>query len=198
MSVISVSTTYTTAYQVSADITGQLVVKTGSGPTEAFRIDTSGNIGINTSTPATYGMVTINSGANPVVLGMSSGNNNILSYTKTQYTALTASSTYDVFRFLNQSGTVIGNTTISGHFYIYAQTSGGNSYSAVYSVVTNGNGTSQSSLNSVSSSTRGTSPVSTVQLAADGSSGAIKLQIVTNSATGANYYAQVMFIGMVF
>jgi len=49
MSIVSASTTNTTAYQVTADTTGQLVFQTGSGPSEAVRIDASGNVGIGTS-----------------------------------------------------------------------------------------------------------------------------------------------------
>ena len=44
MSIVSASTTNSTAYQVTADTTGQLVFQTGSGPTEAVRIDASGNV----------------------------------------------------------------------------------------------------------------------------------------------------------
>jgi hypothetical protein len=166
----------------------------GTGNTERARIDTSGNLLVGTTTAT--GMVTVNTGSNPVVLGIGS-NQSILSYTKTQNTGLTASSTTDVFRFLNQSGSLIGLSIINGHFYVYAETVGGNSFSGTYSIITNGNGTLQASLTTINTVTRGTSPVSAVQIANDGSGGAIKLQIVTNSSTGTTYFAQVMFVGMV-
>lgn len=52
MSTISASTTTTTAYKVTADTTGTLVLQTGSGPTTALTIDTSQNVGIGTSSPS--------------------------------------------------------------------------------------------------------------------------------------------------
>jgi hypothetical protein len=53
MSTISASTTTTTAYKVTADTTGALVLQTGATPTTAVTIDTSQNVGIGTSSPAT-------------------------------------------------------------------------------------------------------------------------------------------------
>jgi hypothetical protein len=53
MSTISASTTTTTAFKVTSDTTGTLVLQTGSTPTTAVTIDTSGNVGIGTSSPAT-------------------------------------------------------------------------------------------------------------------------------------------------
>ena len=51
MSTISSSTTSTTAYKVTADTTGTLVLQTGATPTTAVTIDTSQNVGIGTSSP---------------------------------------------------------------------------------------------------------------------------------------------------
>jgi len=51
MSTISASTTTTTAYVVTADTTGALVLQTGATPTTALTIDTSQNVGINTTSP---------------------------------------------------------------------------------------------------------------------------------------------------
>jgi hypothetical protein len=51
MSTISASTTSTTAYKVTADTTGTLVLQTGSTPTTAVTIDASQNVGIGTSSP---------------------------------------------------------------------------------------------------------------------------------------------------
>lgn len=52
MSIISASTTSTTAYKVTADTTGTLVLQTGSTPTTAMTIDGSQNVGIGTSSPS--------------------------------------------------------------------------------------------------------------------------------------------------
>lgn len=52
MSIISASTTSTTAYKVTADTTGTLVLQTGASPTTAMTIDTSQNVGIGTTSPS--------------------------------------------------------------------------------------------------------------------------------------------------
>jgi hypothetical protein len=49
MSTISSSTTSTTAFGVTADTTGALVIQTGATPTTALTIDTSQNVGIGTT-----------------------------------------------------------------------------------------------------------------------------------------------------
>jgi hypothetical protein len=60
MSTISASTTSTTAYVVTADTTGTLVLQTGATPTTAVTIDASQNVGIGTSsTPATANYKTL-------------------------------------------------------------------------------------------------------------------------------------------
>ena len=51
MSTISSSTTSTTAYKVTADTTGTLVIQTGATPTTAVTVDASQNVGIGTSSP---------------------------------------------------------------------------------------------------------------------------------------------------
>ena len=163
--------------------------------TQAMTLDANGNLLIGTTTA--NGILTINSGNTAVILGRAAPNA-IFNYTRTQYTTLTASSTIDVFRFLDGNSNLIGTNFVIGHFYIYAQVSGGNSYAAVYAVATNGNGTANSALTSVTSVTRVNSPVTTVQLAADGAGGAVKLQLVTNANTGGNQFIQVTFKGQVY
>jgi hypothetical protein len=54
MSTISASTTTTTAYVVTADTTGALVLQTGATPTTAITVDTSQNVGIGV-TPSAFG-----------------------------------------------------------------------------------------------------------------------------------------------
>jgi hypothetical protein len=66
MSTISASTTTTTAYKVTADTTGTLVLQTGATPTTAVTIDGSQNVGVGV-TPAGwsggYKSVDVTSGA---------------------------------------------------------------------------------------------------------------------------------------
>ena len=52
MSTISASTTSTTAYKVTADTTGTLVLQTGSTPTTAVTIDTAQNMGLGVTPSA--------------------------------------------------------------------------------------------------------------------------------------------------
>jgi hypothetical protein len=54
MSTISASTTTTTAYVVTADTTGALVLQTGATPTTAVTVDTSQNVGVGV-TPSAWG-----------------------------------------------------------------------------------------------------------------------------------------------
>jgi hypothetical protein len=54
MSTISASTTTTTAYKVTADTTGTLILQTGSGPTTAVTIDGSQNVGVGVTPSAWY------------------------------------------------------------------------------------------------------------------------------------------------
>jgi hypothetical protein len=63
MSTISSSTTSTTAFGVTADTTGALVIQTGATPTTAMTIDTSQNVGIGTASPADKLHVAISSGS---------------------------------------------------------------------------------------------------------------------------------------
>ncbi len=51
MSTIKAGTTSTTAYQVEADTTGNLVIATGTSANVAMTVNSSGNIGIGTSSP---------------------------------------------------------------------------------------------------------------------------------------------------
>jgi hypothetical protein len=74
MSTISASTTTTTAYKVTADTTGALVLQTGATPTTAMTIDTSQNVLVGTTTSAatngTEGFRVISSGVPTVQRGV--------------------------------------------------------------------------------------------------------------------------------
>ena len=58
MSTISASTTSTTAFKVTSDTTGTLVLQTGSGPTTAATIDTTGNFVVGTISASSGDVIT--------------------------------------------------------------------------------------------------------------------------------------------
>jgi hypothetical protein len=62
MSTISASTATNTAYKVTADTTGTLVLQTGATPTTAVTIDASQNVGIGTTTMNNKVNITAGSG----------------------------------------------------------------------------------------------------------------------------------------
>lgn len=62
MSTISASTTSTTAYKVTADTTGTLVLQTGASPTTAVTIDTSQRVGFGTASPSAKVQISSGSG----------------------------------------------------------------------------------------------------------------------------------------
>jgi hypothetical protein len=91
------------------------------------------------------------------------------------------------------------STAMVGHFYVYVRGgSGVNAFSGVYSIASTGNGTSDATLTAVSTVTRGTSPVSSVQIANDGGSGALKLTITYINDAGVvdNGYSAVSYAGL--
>ena len=51
MSIVSSGITLNTAYNVTGDLTGNLIIQT-NGTTEALRVDTNQNVGIGTANPA--------------------------------------------------------------------------------------------------------------------------------------------------
>ena len=78
MSTISASTTTTTAYKVTADTTGTLVLQTGATPTTAVTVDTSQNVGIANTTPSSFDPTGRN-----LVVGSGSGNQGMTIYAGT-------------------------------------------------------------------------------------------------------------------
>lgn len=75
MSTISASTTTTTAYKVTADTTGTLVLQTGSTPTTAVTVDGSQRMGIGTSSPANLLHVSTSTASNTKFEQTSTGAN---------------------------------------------------------------------------------------------------------------------------
>jgi hypothetical protein len=85
MSTISASTTSTTAYKVTADTTGTLVLQTGATPTTAVTIDSSQNVGIGTSSPTekfnvvnsgSYAAMRVSNGTNSSLFGYANADGN--------------------------------------------------------------------------------------------------------------------------
>jgi hypothetical protein len=72
MSTIKAGTTSTTAYQVEADTTGDLVIATGASANVAMTVNSSGNIGIGTSSP-TQRLSVYSSGASNALISAGNG-----------------------------------------------------------------------------------------------------------------------------
>jgi hypothetical protein len=115
MSVISSSTTSTTAYKVTADTTGNLVLQTGSGPTTAVTIDTSGNAKITTDV---YVNGTAKLSRNPLVVANNTSGQTFSAGTTTTVAFQNVSvDTNTCF----SSNTFTPN--VAGYYLIYAQIS---------------------------------------------------------------------------
>jgi hypothetical protein len=116
----------------------------------------------------------------------------------TREVAAVNNSTVDVWVGRKANGAAF-TAAMAGHFYIYVRGgSGANAFSGVYSILSTGNGTSDATLAAVSTVTRGTSPVSSVQIANDGVSGALKLTItyINNAGVVDNGISAVSYIGL--
>jgi hypothetical protein len=118
----------------------------------------------------------------------------------TQINTVSASNnaTVDAWLCRDAAGNVFGNSFLVGHFYVYVNgASGANGFSGVYSIVTTGDGTNSATLSAVSTVTRGTSPVTSIQIANDGGSGAIKLTItyINNGGVVTGGSSTVTFVG---
>jgi hypothetical protein len=121
---------------------------------------------------------------------------------KTQKTVVTSAGATDVFRFL-KNGSIYGNNAISGTFYVTATDSstGGNAYTGMYTILTTGDGTTNSKFQIQTSQpanadqSRGTNPATSFSLANDGGSGAVKLQFTRSAITSVD--VRVTFVGIV-
>ena len=146
MSTISASTTTTTAYQVSADTTGTLVIQTGATPTTAVTVNGSGAIGVGSS--PSYGtsgqaLTSAGSGASPTwtTIGASAATPTALG---TVYGLNSTASPYNSF-YGYQAG---NGATLANNVYIGYQAgyTGGNNenvavgYQALYTEGNTGNG----------------------------------------------------------
>lgn len=104
---------------------------------------------------------------------------------------------FDVFRWLDDSGSVIGTGAIAGSLYLtFSDTAtGGNQIQYEYRILSNGNGTSDATLTQVGYQLRGTQPITSVQLVNDGSVGGIKVRgtVVSSGVSGCSVWGT--FIG---
>jgi hypothetical protein len=161
---------------------------------ERARITSDGYFLIGLTTTTGSGKFT-NYSDSAATAGVSSG---ARVWNQIKNTAASNNATVDAWIGRDAGGNVIANLFLVGHFYVYvAGASGANSFSGVYSIVTTGNGTSQATLAAVSTVSRGTNPVSSIQIANDGVSGAIKLTVtyINNSGIVNGGKSEVSFVG---
>jgi hypothetical protein len=177
----------------SANESGYLAFSTNNNTTlgEKARIDSSGRLLVGTTSAYTDGF---NSALTSSQLSKGSGDI-LRCISDTRCVAAVDNSTVDAWVGRNAASNPF-NGAMVGHFYI--QVGGGDSFSGVYSIVTSSLGTSNATLTAVSTVTRGTSPVSSVQIAGDGPSGAIKLTItyINNAGVVNGQTSYVSFVGL--
>jgi hypothetical protein len=167
-----------------------------NGNTTQASIDTSGNFFAASASSTTRNGNLSNGGQ----LAALATNTTARSFTSIYRYSATNNATVDAWYGRDAAGNVFGNSFLVGHFYIYVNgASGANAFAGVYAVQTTGDGTAAASLTTVSSVTRGTSPVSSVQIANEGSSGAIKLTItyINNSGVVTGGGSTVTFFGQI-
>jgi hypothetical protein len=158
--------------------------------TEHMRITSGGYVGIGTTDPSNHKLYVQGN------LSMS-GSGLMRTYTA-QSTTLGAQ--FDIFRFLNDAGSLIAQSGISGILFINAQdtATGGNQISYTFHLQTNGNGTSQANLTQMSFQLRGTQPITSIALANDGGSGGVKVvaNVVGSGVSGCRVWATFVGVGV--
>jgi hypothetical protein len=167
-----------------------------NGSTTQATIDTSGNFFAASASGTTRNGNFSNGGQ----LAALATNSTVRSFNSIYRHSATNNATVDVWIGRDAGGNVFGNSILVGHFYVYVNgASGANGFAGVYAVQTTGDGTTAATLTAVSSVTRGTSPVSSVQIANDGSSGAVKLTItyINNSGVVTGGGSTVTFFGQI-
>jgi fibronectin-binding autotransporter adhesin len=170
-----------------------------AGGSERMRIDSSGNVLINTTTALSYFNNYQKSG---ITSAESLGSNKIGMYSFTNSTAASNNATVTTLRFLTPTGTILGNAGISGIVSVYVTgNSGANAYTASYTLNSDGNGTTDAALTIINAAKiRGTSPVSSIQFINDGGGGAIALTLtyINNSGVVTGGFATFGFHGLVY
>jgi hypothetical protein len=125
---------------------------------------------------------------------------NMYPWSSQQSRIIPASTTGDIYRFIDAFGDVVGNEVIAGTLYLFAYDGvHSNYYSASYEIETTGNSVTNASITgpSANAQTRGANPLNTnPSLAADGVLGSVKVQVqakVTGDTT-----VVCSFVGTVF
>jgi hypothetical protein len=166
-------------------------IKFKTESTERARIDSSGRLLVGTTSAFVDGF---NNALTASQLSKGS-NSDLRCISDTRSVAAVSNSTVNAW-VGRTAAALPHNAAMVGHFYV--QVGGGNAFSGVYSIVSTSNGVSDATLTAVSTVTRGTSPVSSVQIAGDGPSGAIKLTItyINNAGVVNGCISYVSFVGL--
>jgi len=164
---------------------------TAETASERARIDGSGRLLVGTTSAFVEGF---NNALTASQLSKGSGSG-VRCISDTRTVAAVNNSTVDVWVGRTAAGNAY-NAAMAGHFYVTV--GGANCFTGVYSIVTTSLGTSSATLTAVSTVTRSTSPVSSVQIAADGLTGAIKLTItyINNAGVVNGLESYVSFVGL--
>jgi len=117
-----------------------------------------------------------------------------------QTTVVTGAGAVDVFRFLNRRASV-QNNNIAGIVNISAidTSTGANSTTYVYAVISNNNGAASATLTQLARTSRGTDPGTSstpFSVADDGAGGAFKIQFTKNAAV-ASVTVKAQFVGLI-
>jgi hypothetical protein len=105
---------------------------------------------------------------------------------------------FDIFRFLNDAGSIFAIGGISGILFLNAQdtATGGNQISYTFHFQTNGNGSTNANLTQMSFQLRGTQPITSIGLENDGGGGGVKVvaNVVGSGVSGCRVNAT--FVGV--
>jgi hypothetical protein len=177
---------------IATNAGSNLIFNAGGGGTERARFDSSGNFLIGVTSVSGNGNFT--NGKATAVLSAASG---AKAWSSTQTTSPVNNTTVDVWLPNDGNGGNSFTNVQCGYFVIYIRAnSAADGITAIYSIVTVGNGTTGAVLTQVSATTRGTNPVTTFQLAAV-SGGSVKLQAVyNNSGVISGGACTVSFVGL--
>lgn len=132
------------------------------------------------------------------ILGQMQGELNFLYSSAQKVTGVLPNATTEIFRFLDQTGTLIGTQFISGTFYINVvdEANPNNNTSVVRVIDTTGNGSTNASSSGLDAAIRGTAVISGFAVQNDGGGGGAKYAITTPN-NGLTVTVRTMFIGMV-